>query len=384
MRPRLRDGPLSAEYDPFPIAMEEKGGEKDMTKEPYEFLRAMEETPSPSGFEQPAQRIVRERMKRFADSITTDVHGNVIVGLNPKGRPRVMLAGHIDQIGMMVRYINDEGFLSFGAIGGIDATILPGQRVTVHGRRKPSTGVIGRKPIHLMRGKPAENARPEIDDLWIDIGAKNKAEAQQRVAVGDPITFELGMRKLSDDLVTSPAFDNKVGVFIVMEALRLCAQRRDLKCALFAVSTVQEEIGLRGAKTSCYGLDPHVGIAVDVTHASDAPGVEKKHLGDVRLGGGPVIEVGANINPKVSDMLIATAKRKKIPYQVSAAPGATGTDANVIQISRSGVATGLIGVPNRYMHTPVEVVSLSDLENAARLVAEMVAQVDARTSFIPQ
>jgi len=273
-----------------------------MNKESYEFLRAMEETPSPSGFEQPGQRIVRQRMKPFADTIETDVHGNVIVGLNPKGSPRIMLAGHIDQIGLMVRFISDEGYLFFASIGGIDATILPGQRVTVHGKHKAGLGVIGRKPIHLMRGKPGENFKVEIDDLCIDIGAKNKAEAQKRVSVGDPVTFELGMKKLSDDIVTSPAFDNKVGVFIVMEALRMASAMNKLKCALFAVSTVQEEIGLRGARTSCYGLDPQVGIAVDVTHASDCPGVEKKHLGDIRLGAGPVIEVGANINPKVSDL----------------------------------------------------------------------------------
>ncbi len=354
-----------------------------MTKESYEFLRALEETPSPSGFEQPVQRIIRSRMKKYADSIETDVHGNVIVGLNPKGKPRVMLAGHCDQIGLMVRYISDEGYISFACIGGIDAVLLPGSRVVIHNRRKPVEGVIGRKPIHLIRGKEAETAKIEPGDLWIDIGAKDKADAEKRVGVGDPITFKLGMTKLSDDIAASPAFDDKVGSFIVMEALRLCAAKK-IRCALFAVSTVQEEIGLRGARTSCYGLDPLVGIAVDVTHASDYPTVEKKHVGDIRLGKGPVIDIGANINPKLGEMLIQTARRKKIPHQIGSAPGATGTDANPIQVSRSGVAAALISVPNRYMHTPVEVVSLSDLENCARLIAETVATIDAKTDFIPR
>ncbi|MBN1490245.1 MAG: M42 family metallopeptidase [Phycisphaerae bacterium] len=354
-----------------------------MNKESYEFLRAMEETPSPSGFEQPVQRIVRRRMKAIADTIETDVHGNVIVGLNPKGTPRVMLAGHCDQIGMMVRYISDQGFLSFAPIGGIDAQLLPGLRVTVHGGRKPVNGVIGRKPIHLMRDKPNEPAKIDMNDLVIDIGAKNKADATKRVSVGDPVTFQLGMSPLNGDLVVSPGFDNKVGTFVVMEALRLAAAKK-IRCALFAVSTVQEEIGLRGSRTSCFGIDPLVGIAVDVTHASDYPGVEKKDVGEITLGRGPVIERGANINPKVHELLVQTAKRKRIGHQLSAAPGATGTDANAIQISRAGVAAGLVSIPNRYMHTPVEVVSLADLEAAAKLIAETIAQIDGKTNFIPQ
>ncbi len=354
-----------------------------MNKDSYAFLQTLEETPSPSGFEQPVQRIIRERMKPIADSIETDVHGNVIVGLNPKGRPRVMLAGHCDQIGLMVRYISDEGYLSFAPIGGIDATLLPGSRVTIYNKRRAVEGVIGRKPIHLMRGKEAEQPRVEIADLWIDIGAKNRAQAEKRVSVGDPITFKLGMTRLDGDIVASPGFDDKVGAFVVMEALRMAASMR-IRCALFAVSTVQEEIGLRGARTSCYGVDPLAGIAVDVTHASDYPTVEKKHVGDIRIGRGPVIDIGANINPRLGEMFIETARRKKIPHQIAGAPGATGTDANAIQISRAGGAAALISVPNRYMHTPVEVVSLEDLENCVRLIAETVARIDAKTDFVPK
>ncbi len=353
-----------------------------MEAESLKFLTEMEETPSVSGFEQPVARIIRKRMKPFANQITTDVHGNVIVALNPKGSPRVMLAGHYDQIGLMVRHVADEGYLYFSAVGGIDATVLPGSRVTVHTKKGPVEGVIGRKPIHLMKEEERSKNKIELTDLWIDIGAKDKKEALKRVSVADPVTYRLGLTRLGDDLITSPALDNKVGAFVVMEALRI-ASKMKIKCALFAVATVQEEIGLRGARTSCYGIDPLIGIAADVTHATDNPGADKRMAGDIALGKGAVIELGANINPVLGELFVDTAKKKKIPYQIGAAPGATGTDANAIQISRSGVAAGLISIPNRYMHTPVEVSSLSDLEACAKLIAETVARIDPKTSFTP-
>ncbi|MBI4716633.1 MAG: M42 family metallopeptidase [Planctomycetes bacterium] len=353
-----------------------------MRKESYEFLKVIEETPSPSGFEQPVQRLVRQRMKPYADRIETDVHGNVIVALNPKGTPRVMLAGHCDQIGLMTRYIDDNGYIFVAAIGGIDASVVPGSRVVVHTRNGPVDGVIGRKPVHVL--KPEERgAKVELRELWVDIGAKSRKETQDVVSIGDPITFRLEMVPLANDLVTSPAFDNKCGTFVVMEALRLCAVKK-IRCALFAVSTVQEEIGLRGARTSCYGLDPQAGIAVDVTHATDYPDIDKRVNGDIKLGQGPTIATGPNINPALEDLLVKTAKARNIPFQKEAAPGGTGTDANAIQLTRAGVATALVGIPNRYMHTQVEVVSLADLEAAAKLIAETVSRIDRRTNFIPR
>jgi len=352
-----------------------------LQKEPLEFLRKIQETPSPSGFEQPVQRIVKKRMKRYADTIQSDVHGNLIVGLNPKGSPRIMLAGHADQIGMMVRYIDDLGYIYFAAIGGIDPSVLPGTNVTLHTSHGPVDGVIGRRPIHVM--KPEERgAKVELQALWIDIGAKNKKEVERVVAVGDPITFRLGLTHLGRDLISSPALDNKCGVFVVMEALRLCSIKK-IKCALFAVSTVQEEIGLRGARTSCYGVDPQVGIAVDVTHATDCPDMNKRTHGDLKLGGGPVIERGPNINPKLESVLVSAARAKKIPIQFAAAPGGTPTDANAIQLTRSGVAAALVSVPNRYMHTQVEMVSLADLTKTAKLLAETIARIDSKTNFLP-
>jgi len=354
-----------------------------MNKESFEFFKAMVETPSVAGFEQPVARIIRKRMQPYADEITTDLHGNTIVALNPKGTPRVMLAGHCDQIGMMVKYITDEGYITFATVGGIDMTVLPGSRVTIHTQDGPVEGVIGRKPIHLMKQEERNAAKVELSDLWIDIGATSRKEAEKRVAIADPITYKLGLQRLGDRCITSPALDDKVGAFVVMEALRLLA-RRKIRCALYAVATVQEEIGLRGARTSAFHIDPLVGIAVDVCHASDNPGVDKKTAGEQTLGKGPVIERGANINPALCKLLIDTAKTKKIPYQLSASPGATGTDANPIQITRGSVAAALIGIPNRYMHTPVEVCHLDDLEAAARLVAETIARITPRMKFTPQ
>ncbi len=352
-----------------------------MRKEAVQFLRDIIAAPSPSGYEQPAQRVIRARMAPFADEIRVDVHGNLIASKNPSGSPRVMLAGHVDQIGTMVVHITDEGYLRMQTIGGIDTTTLIGARVLVHAEAGPIPGVIGRAAVHILppeqRGKAAE-----IHDLWVDIGAKDKKAAEKLVRIGDPITWQDGWLELQGDLVAAAGFDDKVGAFVVMEALRLAAEKT-LCCALHAVSTVQEEIGLRGAQTSAFGLDPVVGIAVDVTHASDYPGSSKDRQGDIRLGKGPVIERGANINPIVFELLVSAAKKAKMPYQLAGAPRATGTDANAIQVTRAGVAAGLISIPNRYMHSAVEVVSLSDLENAARLLAAAVVAIDDKMDFTP-
>ena len=353
-----------------------------MNTESFEFLRAIEETPSPSGFEQPVQRIIRTRMKKYADTVETDVHGNVIVGLNPKGKPRVMLAGHCDQIGLMVKYIDDDGYVFVVPIGSVDPGVLPGTRVTIHTQTGPVDGIIGRRPVHLLK-QEERGAKVEMRDLWVDVGIAGRKKVEKKVAVADPVTFRLGLARLGTNMITSPGLDDKIGTFVVMEALRMARAKR-VKCALFAVSTVQEEIGLRGATTSCYGIDPQVGIAVDVCHATDYPDIDKRTHGRVKMGAGPSIAVGANINPTVSNLLIKTAKARKIPYQIEAEPRGTGTDANVIQISRAGVAASLLSVPNRYMHTQVEVVSLTDLENAAKLLAETVARITPATDFTPK
>ncbi len=353
-----------------------------MRKESLQFLKDLIAAPSPSGFEVPAQRVVRRRMAQFADQIRTDVHGNVMCIKNPDHPLRVMLAGHCDQIGFIVRHISDEGYIYFASLGGADPTIVVGSRVTIHGEKGPVLGVIGRKPVHLLSPEERNKPQLEIEKLFIDIGARDREAAEKLIAVADPITFQADFQELDRDFVVAAGFDDKIGTFVCMEALRILAKRK-LDCGLWAVSTVQEELGLRGAQTSCYAIGPAAGIAVDVTHASDYPGTDKTRQGDIKVGEGPVIARGPNINPVMGELLVSTAREKKLPHHVEAAPRPTGTDANVMQLSREGVAVGLVSVPNRYMHTPVEIVALSDLENAAKLVAETVAQINEKIDFTP-
>lgn len=351
----------------------------------FTFLQHLLATPSPSGSERAIQNVVRTWADQFADEVTTDRHGNVIAARHPAQRtaktPRLMLAGHCDQIGLMVMHIDDNGFLFVQPIGGWDMQILLGQFLTVCGPGGPITGVVSRKATHLLTNDE-RNKVPQFTDIWVDIGVKNRDEAEKLVRIGDPVTFALGLRALQNGLAAAPGMDDKVGVWTVMETLRLL-HGRPLQASVYAVSTVQEEIGLRGATTSSYGINPHVGIAVDVCHASDTPGNEKKQIGDTKLGCGPVLFRGPNINPSVLERLEAAAKRLDIAVQVRGAPRATGTDANAMQLSRDGVATGLIGIPNRYMHSPVETVSLDDLDEAARILADFCGAVTAGDDWTP-
>jgi len=352
-----------------------------MRKESLTFLEELVNAPSPSGFEQAAQSVVREYAGKFADEVATDVMGNVIAVVNPGGKPRVMLAGHCDEIGFMVRYITDQGFIHFSPIGGVDAHLVPGQKVTVHGAKGPVRGVVGKKAIHLM--EPEERKKVlQFHQQWIDIGAASKEEAEKRVDVGDPVTFAANFEPLSGDLAVARGFDDKMGSFVVIEALRLAAQKK-LKAAVFAVSTVQEEIGARGAHTSAFAIDPDVAIAVDVTHATDYPDADKKRFGETRLGGGPVLHRGANMNPVVTQRLLGAAKKARIDYQMIGVPGASGTDAWAMQLVRGGTASSVVSVPLRYMHTPIEVLDMRDLETTSRLLAAFCADLAPDTDFTP-
>lgn len=348
---------------------------------PQDFLRKLLETPSPSGYERPIQDVVRGYMREFADEIRTDAHGNVVVVKNPAAKYRVMLAGHCDQIGLLVSQIDDNGYIYTQTIGGWDPQQLIGQRMTIWTKNGPVPALISRKPIHLLK----EDERKQVaktEEMWLDIGAKDKAEVQGLVRIGDPVTLELGYQAMRNNLANSPGMDNKTGVWIVMEALRRAAEQ-GVQIGLYAVSTVQEEIGLRGAQTSAFGIDPQLGIAVDVTHATDCPTIDKKQQGEISLGKGPVIFRGPNINPHLAERLMETATAKEIPYQLAAVARATPNDANVIQITRGGVVTGLVATPNRYMHSAVETVSLDDLEASANLLAAFCAGLTGSEDFTP-
>jgi len=348
------------------------------------FLKKLLDTPGPSGFEAGPARVWREEVQAFADEVRADTHGNSIAVLNPKGTPRLMLAGHVDEIGLQITHIDDEGFLYFAGIGGWDSQVLVGQRVVITAAKGAVKGVIGKKAAHLMKKEEFEKVS-KIEDLWIDIGAANKTEATERVRIGDAGVLDASSLELPNGLIVSRSLDDRVGAYVVAEALRLLAKSRPKHAGVFAVATSREEIAWSGggARTSAVGLDPQVALVVDVTHATDWPGAEKKLSGDHKLGGGPVFSRGSATHPKVFDLLVACADEEKIPYTIQAAPRDTGTDADAIYNAMRGIPTGLVSVPNRYMHTPNEMVALLDLERAARLLAAFARKLTPEISFIP-
>ncbi|MBU0570631.1 MAG: M42 family metallopeptidase [Candidatus Omnitrophica bacterium] len=352
-----------------------------MRTESLDFLKKLINSHSPSGSEGEAAAVWKRRTKAAADSVSVDVHGNSIGVMNASGRPRVMLAGHIDEIGYMVKYVDKEGYIYFSAIGGVDLHLVPGQRVWIKGKNGDVFGIVGRKPIHHQTQEERKQVA-KIEDMWIDIGAKNDKEVLSSVSIGDSAVPAVGFDELKGTRVAGRGLDDRAGAFVVSECLRLLAGKK-LKASVHGVATVQEEIGIRGARTSAYGISPDVGIAIDVAFATDMPGMNKKHIGEIALGKGPVIARGPNINPKVFELLVAAAKREKISYQVEGISRGTGTDANIMQLTKSGVATGLVSIPNRNMHSPVEVVDLKDMENAARLLAAFILKLDEKTNFIP-
>jgi len=348
------------------------------------FLKKLLDTPGPSGFEAAPARVWREEVQGFADEVRADTHGNSIAVVNPKGAPRLMFAGHVDEIGLQVTHVDDEGYLYFAGIGGWDSQVLVGQRVVIAGAKGPVKGVIGKKAAHLMKKEEFDKVS-KIEDLWIDIGAANKGEALERVCIGDPAVLDAQSLEFPNGRIVSRGIDDRIGAYVVAEALRLLAKSRPKHAGVFAVATSREEIAWSGggARTSAVGLDPQVALVVDVTHATDWPGAEKKLSGDHKLGGGPVFSRGSATHPKVFVLLVACADEEKIPYTIQAAPRDTGTDADAISNTMRGIPTGLVSVPNRYMHTPNEMVALVDLERAARLLAAFARKLTPDISFIP-
>ena len=345
------------------------------------FLDDLLSTPGVSGYEQSVQQVVRDYATPFSDEIRTDLHGNVIATANPGSKPTLMFDGHCDQLGMLVSHVDESGFLYFQTVGGWDPQQLVGQRVSVWTEGGPINGVISRKAIHLLS---ADEKKKVVDpkDMWIDIGAVDRADAESVVAIADAVTVQLGIQELRNGIANAPAMDNRTGVWVVFEAMRRAADR-GIECTLCVASTVQEEIGLRGARTAAYGVDPNVAIAVDVTHATDCPSVDKRQRGVVDLGKGPVILRGPNINPRVGARLQTLATDADIPHQIAALGRAAPNDSNALQITRAGVATGLLQIPNRYMHSAVETVSLADLDHTANLLAEFACRLTTGDSFVP-
>lgn len=357
-----------------------------MRDESRAFLFRLLEAAGPSNYEVEAARVWRAEAAHFCAEVTADVNGNAIARLRSDaaaGAKKVVLCGHIDEIGLIVTHINDDGTLAFRGIGGWDPQVLVGQRVRILARGGNVIGVIGRKAIHLLRGDERDRA-VKLEDLWIDLGAGKKEDTAKRVRVGDPAVIDASPIMLSDDLIASRALDDRCCAYIALETLRLLSEGEPPWCDVYAAATVQEEITFRGAHTVAATLAPDVAIALDVTHSTDRPGVSPQDVGAHACGSGATINRGSVSNEPLVDLLIATAEREGLPYTLEAGGRSTGTDADALVVTGKGTAGGVISVPCRYMHSPVEVVSLTDLETCAKLLAATIRAIGPETDFIPR
>ncbi|EDY83417.1 M42 glutamyl aminopeptidase superfamily [Verrucomicrobiia bacterium DG1235] len=337
-------------------------------KQAPDFLLELLEAKSPSGAEHQAQAVFDKYVEPFSDEYQKDTIGNRIGIINPNAETSVLFAGHLDELGLQINYIDDNGFLYFSTLGGHDRIVISGRRVLIQTKNGIVNGVTGKRAVHLMDAKDREKV-PQIHEMWIDIAAKDKADAESRVQVGDVATYDHEFTLLNGSVATARAFDNKGGSYIVGETLRRLSEEKDkLQAKVISVGNAQEEVGVRGAMISTYGAKPTFAVAVDVGHATDHPDCDKRKFGDIKLGGGPIITRGPNINPIVFQKLIDAAESNNIPYQLEGDPRPTGTDARAIQVAGPGVATGLISLPLRYMHTPSELVDLEDVEHCIQLL----------------
>ncbi len=353
-----------------------------MRAESIEFLKNLVNTPSPSGNELRGQRVWLDYVAKFADETYWDAYGNCVAVLNKGGSPRLMLAAHADEIAMTVNFINKEGFIHVRKVGGVDPAIMRGQRVSIHTREGDVRGVIGNVAPHLTRQEPGDRKAPKMEDLFIDIGVRSRSEAERIVHVGDPITLVDQFEILRGDVAVARAFDNRIGTFAVAETLRLLKESgKKPKAEILAVSNIMEEGGLLGARQIAYSLKPDVALVVDVTHATDYPCVNQCAHGDIKMGHGPTVTHGGCNHVEVVARIEAVAKQQKIKLQHEAMSNSSGTDTDVIFWTRGGIPSGLISLPNRYMHSPVEVVNLKDLEQIPQLMAAFALSLKAGEQF---
>lgn len=345
------------------------------------FLKRLLDAPAPSGFETLAARCWRAEAATFADRVTTDVAGNSMAEVNPGGSPTILIDGHIDEIGVIVQYIDDEGYLYIAPIGGWDPQVLVGQRIRFLASAGDVIGVVGRKPVHLVKTADRELAS-KFTDLWVDIGASGRGDAEARLSVGDPGVIDSHAHDFPGNKIVSRSIDDRIGAFAALEALRRYAAKPGT-ARVVAAATTQEEIAWTGggALVAANSVRPRMAIVVDVTHATDHPNIEKKEIGDHRLGGGPVLARGALLSPVLFELLRAAARARDIPFSVHAVGRDTSTNADAIHIAQEGVATALVSIPNRYMHSPNEMVSLEDVHHTAELIAELCRMVDDSTDF---
>ncbi|MGQ0722615.1 MAG: M20/M25/M40 family metallo-hydrolase [Candidatus Eiseniibacteriota bacterium] len=354
-----------------------------MRKASKDFLVKLLDEPAPSGFEAKAQRIWRSYVTPLADRVEVDVYGNHTAVLDGKSDVSVMIVGHSDEIGLIVRRVDERGVLWFGKIGGVDPAVLPGTRVRILTKKGVVQGVIGHPAIHLL--PPGDTSKkPKLEDLAIDVGAKNQREASALVSVGDPVVFGEDFRELANGFASHRAFDNRMGCWVVAEMLRKLSAAKGRKAKVYAVSSVQEETGVWGAGLVADRYLPTLAIAVDVCHDTTTPGISKSAQPDVACGKGPAITRGIRTSRVVSDMMEAAARAARIKVQIEIDEGATWTDADPISQRRTGIPVGIVCVPCRYMHTPCEVIHLGDLEQTADLLASFVLRLPAKIDLTPR
>ena len=346
-----------------------------------DLLHRLLTAPGIPGHESLPAGVWREAAEEFADEVTTDKLGTTVARVNGRGdSPLMAVVGHIDEIGLLVSHVSDKGFLHVVQSGGWDAQVLVGQRVQVLTRDGIVPGVVGRKPPHLTDADERKKAA-EVKKLHVDIGAKDGDEARSLVSPGDQIVIAAEPHDLPNDRLVSRALDNRLGVFVAIEVARRVKEAGGGAGPVAGVAAVQEEIGAHGARVMAYGLEPDLAVVVDVTHATDAPGVEPGELGDHGLGSGPVITRGAIVNRAVADLLDEVAEAEGIEHSTEAAGRGTGTDADVVHLSRTGVPSAVVSIPLRYMHSPVELVELGDVEATIKLLTGLALRLEADTSL---
>lgn len=352
-----------------------------MEPESHQFFEDLLLTASPSGNQQTIQRLIHSRMRWCVPFLEPDVYGNLVLGINTDAKFRVLLDGHCDQIGFIVKHISEDGFLFVETVGGIDESVLLGAKMIVHSIDGPLAGVLGKKTVHLQTDDQTAHV-PPAEAMWIDIGARSRREIEEMIPLGTYATFEPRITQLRNDRIMTPGLDNKAGLFVVLETLKRCASE-SLNVALYVSSSAQEELGLRGAGVVANRLNPHIGITVDVIHALDDPGSSGQKCVPCDLGKGPAISAGPNTNPVVAYRLRESAKRRGVAYQTMPMGALAGNDSKKILVSGAGVATANLGIPNRNMHTQAEVCSLSDIEATIELLVEFLTTLEDDIDLLP-
>jgi putative aminopeptidase FrvX len=347
------------------------------------FLEELLITPSPTGYEAEGQKVWKRYVAGFADSVETDAYGSALARLNTNPDVMtVMLEAHCDEIGMVVQYITDDGFIFLNKLGGSDSTIVRAKRVFIHSKKGRVTGVAGNTAIHLQDTKNGGGKEPAWKDIYVDIGVSNREEALKFVQIGDPVTYTEDLYKLNDNIITARALDNRIGGFVIARVLQqLKKRRKDLKVNVLALNSIQEEVGGFGARMMSYRHMPDAALVTDVTHATDTPGIDQKEHGQVKLGKGPTVQHGGANHPKVVELIERVAEEKNIEIQHEATSIRTGTDTDSIFYQRTGIPSALLSLPLRYMHSPVEIASVSDIKKLIELMTESVIAMEPDQAF---